>query len=151
MKRKVTFSLILLALLFTALFYYFQSYTEEEVHPRLLALKKPYQTVSCEYFMDGGSVGINIVDHDGKIEQFAIPAHLGESNRYTKVFVGAIHDSVPGAFEIENPKPTKLMLIRILATDPNRSQADDHCLAVLRKSPFDYLRVFINSWTARTP
>ena len=116
---------------------------ESSRKPRLRALQRPYQSVRTDYYLDGGSVGIEIVDRDGKREQFAIPAHLGETNRYAKVFVGAMHDSRPGAVEVSDSDQTKRMLIHVLAAMPHRAPYDDVCLMLLRRRPADYAHCFI--------
>lgn len=94
--------------------------------------------------MDGGSVGIVIVDREGRTEQFALPAHLGDPNPYSKVFIGAMHDRKPGAVEIVNPEHTKRMLVCILQDCSNRTVGDDLSLMVLRRRPVDYARCLMH-------
>ena len=118
------------------------SYDANMVDSRLSALQPPYRSVNTCYYADGGSIGINIVDRVGKREQFAIPAHLGETNRYSKVFVGALHDSEAGALEIHDPENTKRMLICILRDMPDRTPYDDYILMCLRMYPVDIARAF---------
>ena len=96
--------------------------------------------------MDGGSIGIEIVDRAGLKEQFAIPAHLGDTNRYNKVFVGAMHDRKPGAIEVTDSENTKRMLIKILGAAPGRTAHDDFCLMALRRRPSDYAVCLIHKW-----
>src|SRR5436190_17845697 len=79
-------------------------YDVSRVEPRLRALQKPYRSVTTGYAMDGGSIGIEIVDRNGIREQFAIPAHLGDTNPYSKVFVGAMHDRRPSAVLVADSK-----------------------------------------------
>lgn len=116
------------------------------VHPRLRALQQPYQSVKTAYYWDGGSIGIEITDRDGHREQFAIPSHLGDSNRYTKVFVGAMHDGKPDALEIAQPEHTKRMLICVLKDYPNRTARDDLSLMALRRHPVDFARCLLHRW-----
>lgn len=123
------------------------SYDPAKVDPRLTSLEKPYQQVRVAYYMDGGSIGIEIVDKRGRKEQFAIPAHLGDTNRYTRIFVGAMYDHKQEAVEIIKPEPTKRMLIEILAAMPDRSPWDDYCLMALRRSPTDVARCLIHKLT----
>ncbi len=96
--------------------------------------------------MDGGSIGIEIVDRDGRREQFAIPARLGDTNPHTKVFVGAMHDRKAGAIEVTDSEHTKRMLIQILAATPGRTPQDDFCLMQLRRRPSDFARCLIHKW-----
>lgn len=120
------------------------AYDPSRVDPRLLALQPPYRSVRTVIWMDGGSVGIEIIDRDGKCEKFAIPARLGETNRHSKVYVGALYDRRPGAVEIVDPDHTKRMLICILRDYPHRNAHDDFCLMLLRRYPKDVLRVFFH-------
>jgi hypothetical protein len=113
------------------------------VEPRLLALKEPYRNVTTAYYADGGSIGIQIIDRDGRKEQFAIPARLGEKNHYTKVFIGAMYDQKPGAIEVSDSEQTRLMLIHVLESMPDRSPDADVGLRMLRHSPLDRAHFFI--------
>jgi len=121
-------------------------YDIQRVDSKLRALQRPYQSVKTEYYMDGGSIGIKIIDRDGRMEQFAIPSHLGAPDRYTKVFVGAMHDRTQGAVEIIKPEHTKRMLICILQNYPNRTAWDNFTLMVLRRRPVDFGRCLIHKW-----
>ena len=109
------------------------------VEPRLRALQEPYQHVKTAYYLDGGSIGIEITDRDGKTEQFAIPAHLGDTNRYTIVYVGAMFDRKPGAVQVSDSEQTKRMLVQILASMPHRTEWDDLALMFLRRRPADFV------------
>jgi hypothetical protein len=120
------------------------SYDITRVEPRLRALQTPYRSVKTGYYMDGGSVAVEIIDRDGKLEQFAIPAHLGETNRYTKVFVGAMHDRKPGAVEVFDSEQTKRMLIEVIASMPDRTPYDDFNLMSLRRRPSDFALCLIH-------
>ena len=148
MRKKLIFVTVLVALAIAA-FWFFQParrYDIELVHPRLRALQQPYQTVKTGYYMDGGSIGIEIIDRDGHREMFAVPSHLGDTNRYAKVFVGAMHDRKPEAVEIVDPEHTKRMLVCILQDSPNRTAWDDFSLMTLRRRPVDFARCLIHKW-----
>jgi hypothetical protein len=119
------------------------SFVLSRVEPRLSSLQEPYQHVKTDFYLEGGSIGIEITDRDGKTEQFAIPAHLGETNRYTQVYVGAMHDSKPGAVLVSDSEQTKRMLIHVLEAMPQRAPSDEGCLMCLRRSPSDYVRFLI--------
>ena len=118
------------------------------VEPKLLSLQKPYRSIYTAFYGDGGSIGIEIVDRDGKREQFAIPAHMSfsETNKNGKVFVGRLYDRWPGAIEVADSEQTKRMLLHVLASMPHRKVGDDFCLAVLSHRRYDALRCFIHSW-----
>jgi len=146
MRMKVVIIGCLVAIVIAALWFFrpSPSYDLSRVEPRLRALQQPYQTVKTAYYMDGGSIGIEIVDRDGRMEQFAIPSHLGDTNRYTKVFVGAMHDRKPGAVEVSDSEQTKHMLVYILASKSNRTPDEDYYLFCLRRSPADFVHCYIH-------
>lgn len=122
------------------------SYDLHKVHPRLASLQQPYRKVKAYYWADGGSIGIKIIDRDGRQEQFALRAKLGETDRYTRVFVGSLNDSLPGAVEIDEPEHTRRMLTRVLSDYPSRTPWDDANLMSLRGYPKDYVRFLYHWW-----
>jgi hypothetical protein len=122
----------------------YASYDSARVDRSLLALATPYRSVDVCYFWDGGSIGIEILDHDGQQQKFAIPAHMGDTNRYTRVFVGALYDRHAGAVEVADPEHTKRMLVRILADKADRTPDEDAWLAALSRRPVDYAAVLLH-------
>jgi hypothetical protein len=150
MKRQYKVMLVVGAVVVVGvLFLAFQNgptYDPARVHPRLRDLREPYQSIRACFFLDGGSIGIKIVDRDGHREDFAIRAHLGDKDSYTRVFVGALHDQSPDAVEISDPEHTRRMLTRIIADRPDRSAYDDADVLLLRRYPKDYIRVLWHRW-----
>jgi hypothetical protein len=57
----------------------FSSYSISRVDPRIRGLQQPFQTVNTGFYLDGGSVGIEIIDRDGKKIQLATPIWGSES------------------------------------------------------------------------
>lgn len=148
MRKKVVIICCLVAVV-AVVFWFLRPaprYDIQRVDSRLRALQQPYRSVKTGYYMDGGSIGIEIVDRDDRTEQFAIPSHLGDANRYTQVFVGAMHDRTPGAVEIAEPEHTRRMLICILQDYPNRTAWDDFALMALRRRPVDSARCLVHKW-----
>jgi len=146
MKKRYAFVCCGFLAIVCFLFWFFRpspGYDINRVEPRLRAIQEPYQNIKTAYYLDGGSVGIEITDRDGRKEQFAIPAHLDDTNRYTKVFVGAMSDRKPGAIEVAHSEQTKRMLIQVLTSKPNRTPYDDVCLMFLRQRPADYVHCFL--------
>ena len=125
------------------------NYDVNQVCPQLLSLQKPYQSVKTSLYLDGGSIGIEIIDRDGHHEQFALPCHDDDTNYtdYSRVFVGALWRHKNEAVEITNPEPTKFMLVEILKDYPNRNVYDDAGLFFLRRKPIDYARFWIHVWS----
>jgi hypothetical protein len=118
--------------------------TSALVEPRLVALEQPFERVSACYYLDGGSVGVEIVDARGRCEQFAIPCHMGSDERYERVFVGALYDDKPGAVQVADSYATKQELAYLLAKYSNGDPYTDLALAMLSGRPDDYLRVLIH-------
>src|SRR5450756_1882571 len=141
MRKRVVIIGCLMAIAIAALWFFQPApgYDIQRVDSRLRSLQQPYRSVKTAYYMDGGSIGIEIVDRDGRMEQFAIPSHLGDTNRYTKVFVGAMYDRKPGAVEVSDSEQTKHMLVYILASKPNRTPDEDFYLFCLRRRPADFV------------
>jgi hypothetical protein len=120
------------------------SYDPARVDRSLLDLSTPYRSVDACYFWDGGSIGIEIVDRDGKRQKFAIPAHMGDTNPYSRVFVGALYDRHAGAVEVADPEHTKRMLVRVLADKTHRTPDEHAWLAALSRRPVDYAVVILH-------
>ena len=80
------------------------SYDANRVCSQLRSLQTPYQKVKTVGFLDGGSVGIEIIDRNGQHEQFALPCGWDNTNyhAYSRVFVGALWNHRAGAIEITN-------------------------------------------------
>ena len=92
-----------------------------EIDPRLGVLKQPYQKVEREIYLDGGSVGIEITDKDGRRQQFALPVHrMGNRVDYPKLYVGTMWVSPespdPKAIAVSDPAATIKRLFEILAS-----------------------------------
>ena len=150
-RRRLSLAVALL-LASGALYWFFRpsaGYDIDRVDARLRSLRTPYQLVKTAYYLDGGSIGIEIVDSDARREQFCLPSHLGDTNRYSRVFVGALYDRKPRAVEITEPEQTKRMLIQALADMPKRTADDDFCLMALRRRPSDFAVCLIHKWTGK--
>jgi hypothetical protein len=151
-RKKFATIVLLLALVAIVLFLRARpEYDIDRVDERLLALRQPYRSVVTAYYLDGGSIGIGIVDRDGCSEAFALPCDDDPRRsqflqQYSKVFVGAAHTSHREAREIVDPEPTKRMLICILRDYPKRTPWDDYCLMQLRRHPVDFARHLLHRW-----
>jgi hypothetical protein len=113
------------------------------VHPSIRSLRQPYQRVIADYFLDGGSVGLEIIDRDGQKVQLAIPIYDGpeDTNKYHRLYLGARYFKRTNAVEIPFSRDTKMFLADIIrrnATGPDR----DLSLIALRGSPRDYVDVY---------
>jgi hypothetical protein len=136
-----------------AAFWFFRplhGYDIQHVHPRLRALQQPYQNVKTHLYLDGGSIGIEIIDRNGQREQFALPVEVTVNpanekwtTAYKQVYIGAILKTDPNAVEITEPENNKWMLASILQVYPKRIYQDDLALMSLGRRPVDVMRCFI--------
>jgi hypothetical protein len=144
MKRKVVIAILVVVLiLLSLLFWPFSSYDFSLVHSRIQALQKPYQRVAADYYLDGGSVGIEIVDRDGQKLELAIPLYDGPSDpcTYHRLFLGARYSTYSNAVEVAFTQDTKRYLADMIgryATGVDR----DCALIRLRGLPRDYVEVY---------
>jgi len=67
-------------------------------------------------FLDGGSIGVEIVDKIGRRQQFSLPCGWDNTNypAYSRAFVGALWCHRPEAVEITNASSTKWKLVEIV-------------------------------------
>ncbi len=146
MRKKVIILLALISIGVASLWLWpSPRYDLSRVHPSLRDLDAPYQSVFTSYFSDGGSIGVRIVDRDGRLTAFALPIGAGTGHTYPKLFVGAAHASDTNAVEIPFTEDTRRMLISVI--DAHRSAADssDLALAYLRGMPRDHARIWAHA------
>src|SRR6185295_3374497 len=117
MHKKATITLIALFVftLFVVLFWPTSPYDLSRVHPNLRALKQPYRSVQAATYLDGGSVGVEIIDNDGTKVQAAFPVSFDAPHRHDRLFIGAMHRSYTGAVEVAYTEDTKRFLVDIIA------------------------------------
>jgi hypothetical protein len=106
-------------------------YDTAKVAGELVALKQPYRSVNAEYYTDGGSCGVRIVDGTGVDQFFFSSASLNEPAPYSRLWVGGIPGEDATSREIAHPEHTKAMLAEILRNKSSRTREEDLCLAAL--------------------
>ena len=110
-----------------------------------LSLKTPYKSVVTHYYYDGGSIGVEIVDNDGREEKFFFPVYIGD--KYSHLYKHTAYDITNSSAKlIASPKRehTKKMLIQILYEKSSRSSVDDMCLMNLHMTPANIFRCAMN-------
>lgn len=143
-----------LGILFAWFFWPSPAYERAKVHASLQALAQPYRAVVTEYYMDGGSVGIQITDRNGRVMEYALPVSEDNPRRYEQVFFGAmwIKDRSKSPVEVKDPTETKKMLIRIIDRYSPRDANTGVALCALRGLPRDYASAlayaFLQQWRA---
>jgi hypothetical protein len=147
--RKPRLIALLLGLAVVALLLWrpVSTYDSAKVYPALRELPKPYKSVRADYYLDGGSIGVDVIGANGTNLQFAFPVHEPTNGepKYPRLFVGGLHlNRKPGAVpltEITNSSDTRAMLVRLIEAEAPNS--GERCLALigLRSSPTDYLEL----------
>jgi hypothetical protein len=142
MRRKLIIVVCLLAVLLTAaLLWPTAGYDISRVLPQLRELSAPYQSVSTGYYLDGGSVGITIIDRDARTLELALPVSADGDSRYPRLFIGASHASETNALEVAFTEDTRRMLIAIVEEHRSPTDDSDIALAALRGALRDYTRL----------
>lgn len=96
------------------------------VEPNLRALEAPYQKVVTTSIGDGGSMGLRIVDCNGKVLDFCLPAPMDEPTlRYNKLFMGSTYYTEPGSSEVPNAHHTKLRLAETIRSQTKPDPEND--------------------------
>jgi hypothetical protein len=142
MRKKLVIALFLLAILVAALLLWpTAGYDISRVHPSLRELATPYQSVSTGYYLDGGSIGITIVDRDAHKLDLALPVSSKGGRSYPQLFIGATHSSKTGAVEVAFSDDTRRMLISVIEHHQTAGDSSDIALVGLRGAPRDYARI----------
>jgi len=144
MRKKLIIAIAIVAAAVPVLLLWpFPRYDPARVHPSIRTLRQPYQRVTADYYLDGGSVGLEIIDRDGQKLQLAIPIYdgPGDTRTYHRLYLGARYFKNTNAVEISFTEDTKRFLAEVIgrnATGPDR----DLSLIALRGSPRDYVDVY---------
>lgn len=142
-KKKIIIAfLVFIGAAAITLLWPFTSYDIDRVLPDLRDLKMPYQTVGTGYYLDGGSIGITIVDRDSRKLELALPVSTNRS--YPRLFIGARNASESEAIEVTFSDDTRQMLISIIEKHHTSDDNSDIALVALRGAPRDHLRSYIN-------
>jgi hypothetical protein len=112
------------------------------VHPSVGSLREPFKRVNVDYYLDGGSVGIDITDRDGVRIQLAIPIDdgPGDTRTYHRLYVGTLYYKQTNATELPFTKDTKRFLVNVIrryGTGPDRD-----CSLIALGSPGDRIGVY---------
>jgi hypothetical protein len=116
----------------------------QRVLPSLRDLAKPYRSVRTGYYLDGGSIGVEILDRDGHRLALALPVgYDGIRRTYSRLLVGGMHASDTNAVEKPFTAETRKVLIGVI--EQSGASTDDPSLDLallyLRRSPRDYARI----------
>ena len=142
MRKKFIISVLLLAVLVAAvLLWPTAGYDISRVHSSLRELATPYQSVCAGFYLDGGSIGITIIDRDARKLELALPVSPEHGRSYPQLLIGATHHSKTGAVEVAFTEDTRRMLISIIEAHRTPGNDSDITLVALRGAPRDYARI----------
>ena len=142
MRKKLVIAVSLLTILVAVvLLWPTAGYDISRVPPSLRELATPYQSVSTGYYLDGGSIGITIVDRDARRLELALPVSSEGGRTYPQLFIGATHSSKTGAVEVAFSADTRRMLISAIEHHQTAGDSSDIALVALRGAPRDYARI----------
>lgn len=115
------------------------------VHPSVRELERPYQSVWTDFYLDGGSIGIRIVDRNSRTVELVFPVSIDSPRplRYGRLFVGSVSPDDTNKLEVAHPEDTKRMLVEIVERYAPANQSRDVTLIELRGAPKDYVRAFV--------
>ncbi len=145
MRRKLLFGFVLVVLCVAAWFFWPRGgYTVTRVHPSVRELQLPYQSVWTDFYLDGGSIAIKIVDRNGRTVELVFPVFFDSPRPppYDRLFVGSVSPSSTNKLEVIHPEDTKRMLIDIVDRYAPAGQSRDATLIELRGAPKDYIRAY---------
>lgn len=123
------------------------SYDKSIIDKKLTSLEEPFKSVDVGYYMDGGSVSIEIVDKNNILLKIALPVIGIEDPSYEKVYFGVYHiDHLKeGGDEVDNPVETILMLQDILHRHSKGNPQLIVGLYALRGRVIDYIKLAYHS------
>ena len=121
-------------------------YDPAQVAPSLQALVEPFQKVSVDYYMDGGSIGVAIKDRDGKSGEFLLTAPPAP-HHYQNVLSGVHYPKQPGGTAIDRPDQTRRRLLAIIVDYGDGGPDADMAILALRGHPWDRLKTWIHRRT----
>jgi hypothetical protein len=118
------------------------------VEPELAQLKRPFRSTRPAYFLDGGSIGLVIVDGCGKTLKIALPVEgEGLKREYPRLVVGVEHISelgkspAPTIRDIELNEDTRKFLTIILRKEAQPGADRDAALMELGRRTPDSARI----------
>ena len=136
-----------------SLIWVFRPYSSPDlgaVSKELSELSEPYQSVDTAYYLDGGSVGIRVVDADGLEAVFCMRADLSDGGRrYERLYYGALHYSEESPSEIPQSLDTVLRLLEIMRSTDGVDRERDIAVASVSGRWSDFSKIFWRKFVSR--
>jgi hypothetical protein len=115
-----------------------ERYEIANVEPEIAGLQRPFSRVTAGYFLDGGSIGMEIIDANGKKLKLALPVGgEGTKQEYSRLVIGVEHiaelkkTNAPPVKEIELNEDTRRFLTVVLRREAQSDVDRDAALMAL--------------------
>jgi hypothetical protein len=121
-KRLLVTCFIAGLLIAISLLLFGRFYVRSGVHPDLRSLNLPLQRIRAHYYFDGGSLGMELVDRDGKRIELSIPHwHTADDDTFYKyIYVGAKYMPKGAAVTPLNIHTKRFLIEMLEETSPER-------------------------------
>ena len=134
MKKRTYRGLVIFAglLLLSAIWIFrpYSSYDPEAVSKKLSDLEEPFQSVETAYFLDGGSIGVHIIDAQGREGTFCLRASsIKREEKYQRLYAGSLHYTTDSSVEVAEPKDTIIRLLEVLRSAEGVERSRDIAIA----------------------
>lgn len=115
-----------------------ERYEIANVEPEIAGLRRPFGRVTAGYFLDGGSIGMEIADAEGKKLRLALPVGgEGRKQEYSRLVIGVEHvaelskTNAPSVRDIELNEDTRRFLTVVLRREARSDVDRDAALMAL--------------------
>ena len=137
--RRCLIGVIAVGLL--ALLFPLPRFAPDGVDPRVAGMRRPFKQVVVGYYLDGGSIGIQVVDRAGLPNSFSLPVEKSGDHIYKTLVAGTMWVTKTNLFPaVELDKKTWSYLCRIIELQTQPDANGTLALLYLRGAPRDYLR-----------
>jgi len=148
MKRRLTKPKLVFLFLVTvgSLLWIFRPYPTTDltqVHPQLLLLERPYKSIDTDYYMDGGTTTVELVDNKDHVFFLCFPNSMLDEEKHLrdKIFIGAQHYHDEGSILLVGYEHTKYYLLELLLEKKDRTIIDDRAIAKITGRIRNWARV----------
>jgi len=140
-------------ILLVSLIWIFRPYSSSDkgaISKHLTELEEPFRSVETTHYLDGGSVGVRIVDERGREANFCLRADIGGgTQKYERLYYGALHYSEEPSFEISQSSDTILRLLEIMRDADGIERERDVSVASVSGRWRDFSRVLWRRFVSR--
>jgi hypothetical protein len=151
--RRMGFRISIICIVFIGVVFLWPSpcYDLPNVHPELRALQKPYKKVTPTFFLDGGSVGVSIVDANDKQLKLALTIYSNQNAqaKFQDLWIGDTYAHRGSSVKVPFTEDSKQFIIEMVQRYGDDQSNTDIVLLTLRANPRDYAFAFTHLlWNA---